>query len=344
MLLFGKPFGALTCRDVREKLATVHESSSIEFKETFESEKELKEAILKNVVAFLNTSEGRGLLILGIKDVRKERYEKKITGVPKDLVGGRTSGEVEGYIREIVFSKLKSIPPFVAPPRLDVKVFDCKSDCELSRDGWLILVYVERKADALYYSEIDGNAYIREGSSTRKLSLMEVVQLIESKRKPMLVLLLEPRLEDLGRLKCEVVLWNIGHKLASKVAGKLLICKSIGPNIVIKSVRIGGWLSASPIQEIDQGFVMDFTVASPFRTPIFPGVRVTKGELEMILSNDFSDGALLNFYALIFTEETKTNEKCAIELCRNSKSKSVMSLRVEDYIGTTLLERENWSP
>jgi len=85
-LLFGKPFGALTCRDVREKLATVHESSSIEFKETFESEKELKEAILKNVVAFLNTSEGRGLLILGIKDVRKERYEKKITGVPKDLV------------------------------------------------------------------------------------------------------------------------------------------------------------------------------------------------------------------------------------------------------------------
>jgi len=79
-ILFDKPFEALTCTDVQN--AALDESPAIEFKETFGNEKELKEGVLRSIVAFLNSKDGYGLLVLGVRD---ERSEKRIAGYPRIL-------------------------------------------------------------------------------------------------------------------------------------------------------------------------------------------------------------------------------------------------------------------
>lgn len=141
-ILFDKPFEALTCMDVQNALAVLDESPVIEFKETFGNEKELKEGVLRSIVAFLNSKDGYGLLVLGVRD---EKGEKRITGISTKLVKGRNPAEVEGHLRNIVFNGLKSHPSATAPPLLHIKVFEC-SECGLGKEGWLILIYVEKKA------------------------------------------------------------------------------------------------------------------------------------------------------------------------------------------------------
>ena len=81
-------------------LAVLDESPVIEFKETFGNEKELKEeGVLRSIVAFLNSKDGYGLLVLGVRD---EKGEKRIAGISTKLVKGRNPAEVEGHLRNIV--------------------------------------------------------------------------------------------------------------------------------------------------------------------------------------------------------------------------------------------------
>jgi len=48
--------------------------------------KELKEGVLRSIVAFLNSKDGYGILVLGVRD---ERGEKRIAGLSTKLVKGR---------------------------------------------------------------------------------------------------------------------------------------------------------------------------------------------------------------------------------------------------------------
>jgi len=217
---------------VQNALAVLDESPAIEFKETFGNEKELKEGVLRSIVAFLN-SNGYGILVLGVRD---ERGEKRIAGISTKLVKGRNPAEVEGHLRNIVFNGLKSYPPATAPPLLCIKVFDC-SEFGLG-EGWLILIYVKRKADVLYYSEFDGSAYVREGSSTRRLSVAEAIQIAESKRKPIVVLLLEPLALELrsesGIMRFRLFLVNIGSKPSLMTSCTLCIPNLLAPTLLLQ--------------------------------------------------------------------------------------------------------------
>ncbi len=56
----------------------------------------------------------------------------------KNLFKWNKVGQIEAHIRDTIYTilgNLKSIPRAITPPRLGVKVFDCKSDCDLDRDG-----------------------------------------------------------------------------------------------------------------------------------------------------------------------------------------------------------------
>jgi len=106
---------------------------------------------------------------------------------------------------------------------------------------------VEKKADVLYYSEFDGSAYVREGSSTRRLSVAEAIQIAESKRKPIVVLLLEPLALELrsesGIMRFRLFLVNIGSKPSLMASGTLYIPQSIGPNFAITDVITKGTIT-----------------------------------------------------------------------------------------------------
>jgi len=354
-ILFGKPFEALTCTDVQNALAALDESPAIEFKETFGNEKELKEGVLRSIVAFLN-SNGYGILVLGVRD---EKGEKRIAGISTKLVKGRNPAEVEGHLRNIVFNGLKSHPSATAPPLLHIKVFDC-SEFGLG-GGWLILIYVEKKADVLYYSEFDGSAYVREGSSTRRLSVAEAIQIAESKRKPIVVLLLEPLALELrsesGIMRFRLFLVNIGSKPSLMTSCTLCIPQSIGPNFAITDVYItitkgrGIKIYSPPLAlpldifKNEKEFKVKIRLNYLSWSPLFP-LHAQDQELEMSLHGELPDEVDLNFYAEIYTEETKTEEKYVVKL-RKSKETIVKDfiiedIKVVDYTGAVILERKNW--
>lgn len=130
--------------------------------------------------------------MLGTRDPSKP--VERVKCLDKNLFKWNKAGQIEAHIRDTMLGNLKSIPRAATPQHLGVRVFDCRRDCGLGRDGWLILVYVERTSDAVYYSKIDNTAYTRRASTTQPLSLEETLTLVESKRKPIVILLLEPQI------------------------------------------------------------------------------------------------------------------------------------------------------
>jgi hypothetical protein len=312
--LFGKPFEVLTCREVCEKLEAIYESDRVEFKESFEEEEKLRGELLRTVVVFLNTAEGYGLIVLGASNPGRPGERVRRLDKDKNLFKWDKAGQVEAHIRDTILGNLKTIPRTITPPHLGVKIFDCRSDCGLGEDGWLILVYVEKTPDAVYYSGIDNVAYIRRASITQQLSLEEVFALVESKRKPMVRVLLEPRVEDPRRLKFTVWLENIGYKPAMHTLCKLRVngileSSNVPMPIFIQSIEPSDELRGTPILELGFQYVIELYNIYPFNTPVFPGVKLYMGELEAALNTDLPEQATMTIEASIFTEDTVTQEK-----------------------------------
>jgi len=135
---------------------------------------------------------------------------------------------VEAFIRETIFSHLKALPNYRVPPLLKVKTFSCREDCRLDQDGWLATIYIERRADSLYYYSIGDRdrAYIREGSRSRELRIDEMLQIIESKRKALAVIILNPSINGLW-LKLHVYFRNLGAKPTKYLYSFMIIDKRV---------------------------------------------------------------------------------------------------------------------
>jgi hypothetical protein len=339
--LFGKPFEVLTCREVCEKLEAINESSHVEFKESFEKEDMLEQELLRTITGFLNTAEGYGLIALGVRDPSKPGGRVKC--LDKNLFKWNKAGEIEAHIRDTILENLKTIPRAITPPHLGVRVFDCRSDCGLGRDGWLILVYVEKTSDAVYYSKIDNTAYTRRASTTQPLSLEETFALVESKRKPMVRVLLGPRVEEPRRLKFTIWLENIGYKPAMHTLCKLRVngileSSNVPMPIFIQSIEPSDELRGTPILELGLQYVIELYNIYPFDTPVFPGIELYKGELEAVLNTDLPEQATMTIEASIFTEDTVTQEKIVIDASRNTATTRKVTLEVRDYLGNILLQ------
>ena len=219
-LLFGKTVENLSCNDVKVLVENkVVESPRLEFKAVSEdtAEGKLAELIMKSVVGFLNSDEGEGILILGIRG--KERAEE-LACIPRKLLG-HNKDAAESKLRNWVFSYLASIPPMITPPRLIVRVFDCR-ECGLGcSEGWITLVYVKRAFDALYYSKLDDAAYQRRGSETRRLSLEEALHVVSAKRQPIVIVLMELKKVEENKVRLNLLMRNIGS-IPTNVAVSLI--------------------------------------------------------------------------------------------------------------------------
>ena len=105
---------------------------------------------------------------------------------------GENRDVVESKIRNWVFNYLAGIPPMIVAPRLLVKVLNCR-DCGLeAREGWIVLIYIKKSFDALYYSKADNTAYQRRGSETRRLTLEEAIHIVNAKCQPIVLVFMEP--------------------------------------------------------------------------------------------------------------------------------------------------------
>jgi hypothetical protein len=364
--LFGKQIEELTCQEALEKLRVISETQYIEFKGKFDDKGDVDKEVLRAVVGFLNTQEGEGLLALGVNDPSREGGRVECTEWPSKW---KKASEVEQHIQGIISTHLGSIPRAIFPPLLTVKVFNCRSDCALGKDGWLILIYVKKNFDALYYSGLEGgtSAYIRKGASTRRLTIEEAYTAIESKRKPIVIALLEP--SNVGSTNATFSIWleNIGSKPATQTATMIYIYKKqtiddqpieITSVSVEKREELKGHYSRPIYDKRAQLFEVTFfnihSLNLTSEVPLLPGPMVG---VDNVLEISFSDGfsvftrsspRKLYFRLYVYTEETKTLEDLEVVMKEREGSEDVPNLEgklkhleVRDYLGNVLLVQDN---
>lgn len=356
-ILFGEPLEKITCNKLLQVLQSIEESPVIEFKtwvgEVGEKnrgyEEDNKSLILKPVTAFLNSPEGRGLLIIGVRG--KERFER-VECIPRDEKF-RSREAVEAFIRETIFSHLKALPDYKVPPLLKVKVFSCREDCELDQDGWLAAIYIEKRADSLYYYSIGGEdrAYIREGSRSRELRIDEMLQLIERKRRAIIVVILNPHIIDDHTIELEVLVRNIGSKPAMYLHTKLAIIKGHitaslpqgTSKVCVESITHDE--SFSKVYEDQNTIILSFASNPPWiaHPVIFPYSDLYVGRVRLNLRSPLPGDAaevLIPFKSLTFSEDTKTYQSCVAIVTKNGVDEEC-SIMVKDYLGVNVLQERS---
>ncbi|MCL7390035.1 MAG: ATP-binding protein [Thaumarchaeota archaeon] len=354
VILVGEPLERVACGKLLEFLQTAWESPAIEFK-TWSGERsggyeeDSKSVILRSVSAFLNSSEGRGLLVIGVRG--KERFEG-VECIPRDEKF-RSREAVEAFIRETIFSHIKALPDYRVPPLLKVKVFSCKEDCGLDQDGWLATIYVERRADSLYYYSIGGKdrAYIREGSRSRELRIDEMLQLIERKRRAIIVTILNPHIINDHTIELEALARNIGSKPAMYLHTRLAIIKdNINASlpqgtskVYVESVTYDGVLSK--VRENQDSTVFSFTSNPAWITHpvIFPYLDVGVGRVRLNLRSSLPDNVvkvLIPFESLTFTEDTVTYQLCVAVVTKSDVDEECNTI-VKDYLGVSVLQERS---
>jgi len=355
--LFGKPAENLSCSDIKALVESgVPESLRLEFKAVPEdiAERKLIEITIKSIVGFLNSDIGRGLLILGIKG--KERAEE-LTCIPRMFLGA-SKDIVTSKLRNWIFSYLDSIPPMVSPPRLFIKIFSCE-ECGLrGYNGWIALIAVERAFDALYYSKADDTAYQRRGNETKRLSLEEVIRIVEAKRQPLVIVLMSPIKREENGIHMGIDLYNLGTKPANSVASIITIDKEaklgkillkVKPYALTRatsiSLKVLPYRGERTIKYHENAKTMSFQVSGqiPFFLPVFPKMHSTTSNRVVLsygkrLPKDSS--LLIRFIAKTCTETNNTFQECysILNLSSNEYHQFCTYVLVKDYMERILLE------
>jgi len=337
--LLGKRIEDITSSDLF-RICILPESPLVERKSgKYENEKKLKVSILKEVVGFLN-GEGEGLLILGIED----DYEK-LDPISEKLLG-KHKEQVDMRIRDWIISGLKSVPHYLQPPFINIKIF---GEDETKSKGWVVLIYVKKRHDVVYYSTLDGKAYQRKGTKTEEMDMMTFLSAIESKRQP--IVYIEVRNLDFRENRIEFMLAykNIGAKPAMTVDCILHIDKSILVGQKLEGEKLIGVSKEVKVKNLDRGFpsrfillrqdekevILETSRITPFQTPIFPhqAVATLAGKITLNLEERVTEGVLcLRIFIMTFTEVNFTQQKCMIVIFRNGKFKQFNSLEVRDYL------------
>jgi hypothetical protein len=142
---------------------------------------------------------------------------------------------------------------------------------------------------------------------------------------------------------------NTGYKPAMQIFCKLFIQKLVVSGdqqgaIFIESIKLDHRLSGNPVQEEGYWFALELINIYPMNVPVYPHVRLHKGELEVDLSSDLPEQAIMVFQALIFTEETVTREQLVVIISRDKAPVQQLTIEVHDYLGNMILRQTSWGP
>ena len=254
---FGKS-DSITKEDLENFLKDTNEFILLEFKEIREP-RQTKDLILKSLVGFLNSAEGKGVLIVGVSD------DKQIKGVHRDHLDEQ---RIRNWIRDGIDSVPRAI---VAPYFRIVKV-------KTGDDVYVHLIEVHKKDDVVYFSRESGCAYVRVGDSTKRLNLSESLELVAKKSlaKPYIIFEVEivHRGDDGIVLALHPELRNIGAKPALYVTIVIAVASN---SAIIEAYSRGGITKLSDYTfQLTTGF-------PPFTAPSYPGVDGTFDNKEIRL-------------------------------------------------------------
>ena len=120
--------------------------------------------IISELVSFLNSGRGVGLLILGLGE-----KDSNIT------IKGVKAFKNKEQIRSSIYDKICTIPS-------NIKTFKLEIIPVKYNNGNIFLIEVgSNDLDCIYYSKVDNNVYIRQGDETKSLTLPNFLELISKK-------------------------------------------------------------------------------------------------------------------------------------------------------------------
>ena len=342
--LLGKSFHEIKESDL-EIIRNLDESPLLEFKGgEYSSEGNLKRDIIKSVVSFLN-GEGEGLIVLGI-----DEKSRSIRSIDRRIIG-RTRRSVEARIRDWIVNNVEGVPKIIQPPSIEVKVFE--------RDhGWVIVVHILKRQDAVYYSKVDGRVYQRRGNSSVELALNEILTLIESKTQPIIYLLIEPSGPRDSQIHFDVSYINIGSKPATQLVSTLsmeVIAEGVltnrGPlgtnKVPITDISIEGKYGAIKLLEKGVNTIsLQINCLVPTHSlPVYPYVKSSVGGFTIsIAKNIVHEGAILHIRADIVTfNELNYAKQISEYIFPGEGIKQKQKITVVNYSTQSVIYESEWS-
>ena len=209
--IFDKETG-ITERDLNKVIGIEQETSIIECKR-LNSQKDIRELVIKPLVGFLNKLDNSGgLLLLGF-DAHNRKIER-IVPIKDDSLR-------QDRIRNKTLDSIGSIPSSANGFTCDVIEIDVTN-------GFVILVEVSRTHPyAVFYSKIDNQGWIRKADSTKAIEIGELFLIVGERNYPIVypVLgLVSRRVSTNGGHSCEVkiVLKNKGTAPGLDIVGILV--------------------------------------------------------------------------------------------------------------------------
>ena len=302
------------------------------------------------------------MLLLGITDRTHE-----MVGVPPEIIGDNPR-VIEQKIRDRILSNIESTPVSPFPPRLYVRAFQLKNDCSIDQDGFVVLVYVKKVFDAVYYSKSkkDERAYIREGDRSRYLKINEVITLVEQKEKPQLIAIYDLTSFLNYEANLELQVYNIGSKPAERIYARTTFSpwhKCLQDKTKEKSLCLNNYhikLSKTPsraevVSTNKERIIIDYKGGFPITTPIYPRVPslILKDigiKLESPLNikpKEKSSWIMLPITTYLYNESTYTLQECYIKVQHNNfllSQRICPLIIIKDYNQKIIFEEHNIDP
>jgi len=196
--IFGKDRDDFTEQDIKDKITScgyqenhIFDAKTIKEPLTVANK---ENPLIKPLVSFLNTIEGKGVLCLGVTtNGHRDNICSGILPVDKTILKN-----IEG-LRNQIIPYLGSFPNTLHKPHLDIRIIETER-------GNLFLVEVTRRDNnCIYYSKCSDYIYVRNNDESNKLNLQDSLTFIHQKLVPGLEIYFD---------QAEVISNNIVYNLA----------------------------------------------------------------------------------------------------------------------------------
>lgn len=332
--VLGKPIESINKNDLNILIGQT-ESLELEFKEIDErmrSNDDRKEKILQPLVSFLNSSLGSGLLILGVKEGKRDVAENIVAVNPKILSQLSTEGSLEMFI----YDKINSIPSEIRKFELKVRSIHWHGDKNV------YLIEIKRNDSyCVYSSGVTARVYVREGRKSPGLSFNHAIDLLSKKNYPRpyvdVELLSENKQGDKFFSAFGFSFVNKGTKPASNISIVYLIGSEVNLEIVQKP-QYGFDIEDLDLKKFDlQSFEnYEFRVAfnhlhknrHPINDlPIYPSKKFSAG----VFSLGYADKIEFRIFSLIFEQNAFTKQEFQIYKESGKKAQIVEDIKRREF-------------
>jgi len=214
--VFSKNSG-ITVSDI-DKIETgfLHENHEIEITDidnyiadrskpaTKKERKTQNRKIVSELISFLNSSRGVGLLFLGFAEINGKIVKKGVKSI-----------KTKEQIRSIIYSNIGSIPSNIKNFKLDVIPIEYN-------EGNIFIIEVENNdLDCIFYSKIDNLSYERRGDECKSISLPDFLESLARKNHARVFTKFIERKSDENNYFIDINFSNEGNEPGIHILGEI---------------------------------------------------------------------------------------------------------------------------